>query len=144
MLVSVPFISASGTIIVRMMRNMHEAVVSCYMNLSLTITMGLVVLIQGEDMQVLSTMTGSEWAFMVMLSFSTLGAMIFNFKALQNWEVSKLANLFFMFPIFYFAYDTFLFDVTYGTWQIIGASITTLVYITLLTMSWLEIPLSEK
>lgn len=123
-----------------MMRNMHEAVVSCYMNLSSTITMGFILLIQGEDLEVLSTFTGSEWAFIIMLSFSTLGAMIFNFKALQNWEVSKLANLLFLFPIFYFAYDTMLFGVTYSKVQIFGALLTTIVYVVLLLMSWYKIP----
>mmetsp|Transcript_84308 Transcript_84308/g.116494 ORF Transcript_84308/g.116494 Transcript_84308/m.116494 type:complete len:102 (-) Transcript_84308:195-500(-) len=94
----------------RKMRKMHESVVSSYMNLTLGITCAIAMFIQGENLTICNGFSTSDWIFTVSLSCTVLCSQTFRFKALKNYEASKLMYLSFLLPIFQLIYDTSIFD----------------------------------
>ena len=74
----------------RKMRKMHESTVTTYVNLTLLVTMLIVIFASGSDLSPWRQFSWLHWGFLVLLALANVGTQIFRFRAIQRSEVSKL------------------------------------------------------
>ena len=80
-----PFLVASGTIISRKLKHIHEYVNAVYVNLSTIIFNWLIMLTYHEKLlPVLGHFSAVDWVYTVMQGVCAVNNQVFRFKALQN------------------------------------------------------------
>ena len=125
-----PFLVASGTIISRKLRHIHEYVNAVYVNLStLIFNLAIMLSYNGKLLPVLGQFSPVDWIFTVMQGVCSINNQVFRFKALQNQQAAKLQYLNFVGSIFSYFFDEFLFHISFTLVQYIGLGWVLLLYL---------------
>jgi drug/metabolite transporter (DMT)-like permease len=115
-----PVAISTGEIAMRSMGKMPETIVSLYNNLTLGMTMVVLIILTGGTFDEWNHWGAKDWMAMIALSCTVLISQTLRFMALQNHKASALQPLAFLNPIYQFIADELLFHTVFTIWQMTG------------------------
>lgn len=128
-LIMLPICASLGNIAQRKVKKLNFNVITIYMNVSLLVIFLPACLLMGDNLNIITQFSFTDWFFMLMVCIGTIVSHSLRFMAIQRHTVSGLQPYTFLQPLQQFVTDVVLFERTFTVYQIMGMILLISIYL---------------